>query len=60
MDADIFPVAAPENAAVRIGEQREQQIAEHEEREQPAPGGGVDELEVSEFYEIGACEGCGK
>lgn len=49
LDADIFPVAAPEDAAVRVGEQREQQIAEHEEREQPAPGGGVDELKVAEF-----------
>lgn len=56
LDADVFPVAAPEDAAVGIGEQREQQIAEHEEREQSAPGGGVDELEVPELEEIGRGE----
>lgn len=56
LDADIFPVAAPEDAAVRVGEQREQQIAEHEEREQPAPRGGVDELKVPELEKIGRGE----
>lgn len=60
LDADIFPITAPEDAAVRIGEQCEQQIAEHEERKQPAPGGGVDELKVAELEEIGAYEGYGK
>lgn len=56
LDADVFPIAASEDAAIRIGEQREQQIAEHEEREQPAPGGGVDELEVPKLEEIGRGE----
>lgn len=56
LDADVFPVAAPEDAAVRIGEQCEQQIAEHEEREQPAPGGGVDELKVAELEKEGRRE----
>lgn len=60
LDADVFPVAAPEDAAVRIGEQCEQQIAEHEEREQPAPGGGADELKGSELQEISARKSCGK
>lgn len=56
LDADVFPVSASKDAAVRIGEQCEQQIAEHEEREQPAPGGGVDELKVAELEEIGKRE----
>lgn len=60
LDADVLPVAASEDAAVRVGEQREQQIAEHEEREQPAPGGGVDELKVAELQEISAHKSCGK